>query len=611
MSQDIKKPDSSSFSSEIEKIVTSRNPLSILFWLAKIRSAFEDIANDLLSWIEKTYYEEKAADFWKLVQLYEKNGFYQIIGNYYADRGVYKRQKNLLDSYFAESFWRDIDFFFYVIWKFSAFKQVFSVVHYLYEHPELLGQYVSSDDTTTEDILTHILTALTESENTATKRYTSPQVVHDTLWDRAFLRIHVDILSKIVARFLTEETVSSNSFARSNTLLFMRDIYIYCVSNEYTEYTNYFKENMIENTNLQSVLIENLSNSQIGECYAYLRKKLLKTPKYNLELNAQNIYLQHIQLMLKMTKANTDVKLSILRGIQDTYGNYWPSRETFQNIVRKGLMYRGSLDMVDSSLGITFLTRSVFYQAKKKLVWVDMVEFQFEWLSEAGKLVDMLDSSMILRFFRPFFIWRLAQVFNKQKSDIYYFIKFVLTIHSTTTYWDYQKFSRFFLSLEAFEKRGWYGSLLVASQFGWIFIAGLLLYFLAPLWVFLAIVSIWLLHIIRRKIQQKLPELSLVSNFQLTTYITTFGVIFAILGFTVWLEDNTRIVYSNFQKSVNALILTSSEAIELIASDIWAKASIYEWNEKRGEGSSGLSKLWEVDYIRGVKYGDIVQSNER
>jgi hypothetical protein len=132
----------------------------------------------------------------------------------------------------------------------------------------------------------------------------------------------VDILSKIVARFLTEETVSSNSFARSNTLLFMRDIYIYCVSNEYTEYTNYFKENMIENTNLQSVLIENLSNSQIGECYAYLRKKLLKTPKYNLELNAQNIYLQHIQLMLKMTKANTDVKLSILRGIQDTYGNY-------------------------------------------------------------------------------------------------------------------------------------------------------------------------------------------------------------------------------------------------------------------------------------------------
>ena len=159
-----------------------------------------------------------------------------------------------------------------------------------------------------------------------------------------------------------------NSFARSNALLFIRDLYIFCISNEYTEFTNYFKENLIENTNLQSVLIENLSDSQIGECYSYLRKKLLKTPKYNLELNTQNVYLQHIQLMLKMTKANTDVKLSVLRGIQDTYGNYGPGRESFQNIVRKGLMYRGSLDMVDSSLGITFLTRSVFYQAKKKLV---------------------------------------------------------------------------------------------------------------------------------------------------------------------------------------------------------------------------------------------------
>jgi hypothetical protein len=69
---------STSIAAELSSIVLSRNPLSILFGIARIRELIEDFADDLLSSIEKSYYTESATRFIELIELYEKNQFYTI-----------------------------------------------------------------------------------------------------------------------------------------------------------------------------------------------------------------------------------------------------------------------------------------------------------------------------------------------------------------------------------------------------------------------------------------------------------------------------------------------------------------------------------------------------
>ena len=105
------------------------------------------------------------------------------------------------------------------------------------------------------------------------------------------------------------------------------------------------------------------------------------------------------------------------------------------------------------------------------MVGVDFSKYLFPSLSGVLPLVAMLENSMVLRFFRPFFIYRLARVFNTGQTDLYYFIKFILTIHNSRTYGEYLQISRFFLSLEAFSRQDMYGIVMQTVQFGWIILA--------------------------------------------------------------------------------------------------------------------------------------------
>lgn len=195
------------------------------------------------------------------------------------------------------------------------------MVHYFYQNNELLKRYLSSKDIEKDTIINQALATLREEKNASLKKYTIAPTKENIL-DTKFLRSHVDFLSILTDSFLSKEKIVARNLSRANSVVFIRDLYIFCISNEHIEHINYFKENLIENIDLQSILIENLTDLQIGECYSYLRKKLLKTPKYNLELNTQNVYFQYVQLMIRKTSASIEEKLVILRSIQDTYGNY-------------------------------------------------------------------------------------------------------------------------------------------------------------------------------------------------------------------------------------------------------------------------------------------------
>lgn len=110
----------------------------------------------------------------------------------------------------------------------------------------------------------------------------------------------------------------------------------------------------------------------------------------------------------------------------------------------------------------------------------DFTAYNFPSLAPVGPLITAIDSSIVLRFCRPLFVYRLARVFNTKQTDLYYFIKFILTIHTPKTYNEYLQISRFFVGLEAFGMSSLKGIALQGVQFGWMIIAVLLLTMIAP-----------------------------------------------------------------------------------------------------------------------------------
>lgn len=51
---------------------------------------------------------------------------------YYYDTGYYKIQKSQLDKYFEESYWQDVDFYFFVLLKHSDIRTKVAILHAVY-----------------------------------------------------------------------------------------------------------------------------------------------------------------------------------------------------------------------------------------------------------------------------------------------------------------------------------------------------------------------------------------------------------------------------------------------------------------------------------------------
>lgn len=446
-----------SISDEIQSVILTKNPISLFFGLSRLRTLFEDLADSLLSNIEKTYYLENTASFIDLIKEYEDRGFYEVIGAYQRGSDHYELQKRRLDVYFEQSYWRDVDFYFFVLDR----------------HPEIHAKI---------EILLHICENRLESQYEAKKEedrglFLEEIANHIGVSIRDFSRMPAfrsffDTLVPLLNGF-RETGWYKGSSARGWKISgqkFIKELYLHSFSCGQDEVIRFWRIYFLEDAALNRNLLELLSERQIQECLKYLREKLLRVNKYNLSVSDSSIYQRAIKECIQLETGPIDQKLSFLARLHVDMGTSAAYREQFQNVLRRGLLYQNSIDLIDSILGISFLKRSVFYEIRKRTVGIDSQKYLFESLDEVKVLVKLLESSVILRFFRPFFILRLSQVFNKG-TELYYFIKFVLTVHSSVTYNEYQELSRFFLSLEAFGKKGWYGKALKVVQFGWVFLA--------------------------------------------------------------------------------------------------------------------------------------------
>ena len=118
-------PIRTSLPAEIASIALSRNPLAILFGVARIRELIEDFADNLLSSIEYSYYSESSEKFIALIDLYARNDFYRIVAVSEQGNGDFEIHKKLLDRYFEKSYYRDVDFYFFVLDKHPVIRAQF------------------------------------------------------------------------------------------------------------------------------------------------------------------------------------------------------------------------------------------------------------------------------------------------------------------------------------------------------------------------------------------------------------------------------------------------------------------------------------------------------
>jgi hypothetical protein len=279
---------------------------------------------------------------------------------------------------------------------------------------------------------------------------------------------------------IKKSTLARRAIYHSNPCKLARDLYLSMISSGNQKNVDFWKVHFIQNSDLQKILLQTLSTQKTLECFAFLRNKLLKAPKYNLALSDTSIYRVFMDRARTIEDENVESKLSFIADMNSAMGSNSMRRDNFTNILRKGLAFQGSGLLVDAILGVTFLRRPTFFEVKRRTMAVDFAGYEFTSLREVTGLISLLESSTILRFLRPFFISRLAKVFTKEQTDLYHFIKFILTIHHPKTYGEYLQISQFFLQLEANSQPGITGMCLRFAQYGWVGIALIILFALAP-----------------------------------------------------------------------------------------------------------------------------------
>ncbi len=457
---------------EIESLATSKNPLAVLFSIAKIRETVLELGDSLINSIETSYYDDTAKRFSEVTERYREAGFYKIIYAHYLDSGKFAEQKAYLDRYFEESYYLDPDFFFFVLDKHDFFHAQF----------ECLKAFVAENSTakTYARLLTveekaRFLSKISEAGSKVRDIAAMPnfQSIFDRFCDFEF-EAHPEFSSK------RERT------ARSGRLV-ARDLFFASLRHSADKndcgYHEYWTKSFVHTSFVRNELIDMLPNEDVLDCFSYLRSKFLKAPKYNLALTGGNAYQKLIAKARSLRKAGVSEKLAFVSEADAAMGNTPAYRERFLNVLRKGIVYDNSLDLVDVLFGISFLPREAFYEIKRRTSNVEGIpeaSADFPHLETVKSLAALLDGSFLMRLIRPFLIERLSAMFNK-KTELYYFVKFLLTVHASRNYKEYKTMSRFFVALEAHSKTGLYGLWLRTLQFGWLYFAILVAFFIAPL----------------------------------------------------------------------------------------------------------------------------------
>ncbi len=128
----------------------------------------------------------------------------------------------------------------------------------------------------------------------------------------------------------------------------------------------FWEKSFVHTAFVRDELIDLIENDEVLDCFAYLRAKFLKAPKYNIALTSGNAYQKLIDRARKVSKSNVSTKLRYVTEVDAAMGENPIHRERFLNVLRKGIVYDNSIDLVDVLFGISFLGREAFYEVKRR-----------------------------------------------------------------------------------------------------------------------------------------------------------------------------------------------------------------------------------------------------
>ena len=561
-------------SSEIEKIVGTRNPFSILFSLGRVAETLARVDDELIDGIERTFTDSTQDSYKKVLSTYKKDGFFTYLSSWAVGSGMVKQYRAELDRYFDASFFFDLDFFFYCLRQDKTWGAAMILLMKLAKDAELKQAYFASLPESRHDwICDH---------------YTPARNLPDGV--RRELAVIVNNLAEGELPKLEEGAQEQDEEAAA---AMCRQIASDALANDPKGKRAKFLLGRAANTpSVNRRLIDTLPDSAVIKVLSYLRRgsKLISASE-------KSEYWQNDRKVEAFVKHATAARgrrdVRALLAIENHLRKYRVNRDFFFAKFRYRFLNSGHGELLGMIFGVPDLPRDEFYQLKRRTDGANGADFGV--LNQVKELVVYLQRNWLTQLLLPFFLRRLARRFNTNNAN-YWLVKFVLAMVLAQNYSEFRQVMSFYAKLEAHWTPGAKGIALQAAQFGWALFALTAAVALFPSGVLIAFMVIAITGIGDRIVSRRWPQLYANLNFQVRTAAVGVAVFALVLGATVGLKDNLSLAYRNFQSAINALTLPASETLALLGNQVrLLTADVTDAGNREPQGPS----LKDVDYLAG------------
>ncbi|MCT4616584.1 MAG: hypothetical protein N4A38_00045 [Candidatus Gracilibacteria bacterium] len=567
----------------------SKNPLKYFLILKTIKEAFLDISDKLVNSAEISSSSEAKQEYLNIIASYQKEKFFESIYSFYLDNNRIKNNfREDIDIYFDNSFFKDLGFFYRVLNLKNNYKALFKAIYLFASKKDYYKKY--------EKCTTY------NSKKFFLKGYIKE--LSEFTYERDFFAIIQALEIFKDFDFSRLKNIEYDN-SREDRILFMKKLTLASLKiKANTKYREYFINNFANNPIIYSKFIDDIATKNLLVPISCLRKNILNLSKIKINFNLllDSRYDENLERFVTQARdlnnKNIEEKIEFLVSRNDYQNSLSNGTENGKNKVfdltfRRRIMEEVNSNFVDYVLGISDMPQRAFYKLKSmtKEVKTDKLNIY----DDIKNLILYIDNSFFLSFFKPFLIKNLLKKYDRNENK-YYLTKFITSVILAKNYKQYESLNLFYSNLEAYSIKGLKGISYRALQYGWLILASLVLFFVAPFGIIIAFGIVLLKDAISKAIEKINPEIKMNMNFQITSYASALGVMALVFGGTVGLEDNLKLTYSNFKGFINGITVPSYEAMQIISDDLKSlRTSVTDVNASIKESNN--LKFSDIDYL--------------
>lgn len=586
MFEQIKKQEEKIIDS-ISSLKSIKNPINIFFVLTELKEIFLSTAETLLNSIEWNYSKNTRNEYLCILDKYREEWIFESLYNYYIHNHWMSKFKQAIDDYFEYSFFTDISFFYYTLSRDLKYQMLFLALEKIFFDKEIRQKYFTFDNYLDKN--QYLQEILPEIKNIKYNK--------DTYFIINFLNHFSEF------NFWAKINWYVNWWNSEIKLMKNITLYILKQSKKYQKLYDLIIDTFVNDNKIYDNTIEHFEEKKLFEVISFLRNDLISwiNTQTVLSFSDKNFVKNFIKKAENIWWFSIDQKVELLFYKEDFLKNIQKSNQKFVRlIVKRKLLEKKYTEIIDFTLWITALPQDIFYLFKQKNFDIKLEKLQL--FNEIKNLILFIDNSFFLNIARPFLLKKISYYFNNSDWK-YYIIKFILCVILSSSYSEYKKISKFFYNLETFSWTSKEAFLWRILQFWWIYLILILLFFLAPFWVLVAWIILFLREWFMKIISKINPKIKMNFNFQLWSFASIFASLALIIWWSAWYKDNIYWVYENFKSGINALILPANQSLALIAWELsFLKADLL-WIPK--DENKTIISLKDIDYTKSQSLYDL------